>query len=253
MIENRFQAGITIIAICIRRSFHHDKGTHYSKSKKAFFILQHIIFQILTNIIMRLTALIYSVSLLLYICSIRILHMETSTRKNMNELSARELCLYISAKHHKYQQTMISSIKVHLHASEKIDAAKFPSVKTSGEIFSSIQEQLTNHLHKEEQMLFPFAEELKANKKSLVASLMEKPIKKLKKEHETILATFDRLRKTNAEYHLGAGWSPTGKLAMLEMEELEIDVKKCIALEENILFPLLLTMAHDLNAARAKQ
>jgi iron-sulfur cluster repair protein YtfE (RIC family) len=174
--------------------------------------------------------------------------MADEPENNLSALPAKQLCELIVEKHHRFEHEHLKSIRVHLEAAVKVDGDKFMQLKKVKEIFEKLKEETDDHLEKERQLLFPLSEGYKGKRKGTptlkkkngkMLSQVDVIIDQLVKEHQDIRAHFSALKKLTANFHIEGPLSPTAKLCLLELDELEHDSEKMMELEEKYLFPQL--------------
>ncbi len=149
---------------------------------------------------------------------------------------------YIINVHHSYVRNNIPLITSH---SEKVvvkHSEHHPEVIKVKEIFDEVKEELLLHLHKEEQILFPYIKALvdakKMNKKVQAPfGTVVNPVRMMIMEHENAGAAFQSIYKLTNNYALPEDACNTFTLLYKELEAFEKDLHKHIHLENNILFP----------------
>lgn len=154
------------------------------------------------------------------------------------QMSAAELCSYLEERHQYYNEQLLG-IHVHLNSAAKIDGDKFPVYKELAKKFDEFKIEFENHMRKERQLIYPLANENK-HIAAHIRLLLEKEIVALEQEHQKFEEFLDMLRTLTAGYSVDPGCSPTCKLCMLELKEVDTDIKKLMSIEEEKLFPLLL-------------
>jgi regulator of cell morphogenesis and NO signaling len=161
-----------------------------------------------------------------------------NTEVSEDEINALELCNYLMDKQHYYEHEQLLGIHVHLSSAAKIDGDHFPVVEELSRIFEEFKGEFENHMRKERQLIYPFLYE-NGKTKDDVKKLLLKEIVHLKKDHEKFKEKLDRMRVLSAGYTPEMSCSPTCKLSMIELKELDTDLKKLMRMEEKILFPML--------------
>ena len=110
-------------------------------------------------------------------------------------------------------------------------------------LFTSLDEELTSHLMKEERMLFPYivASEEAARKGTAPPfppfGTVGNPIRQMEHEHESAGGVLQKFRQATGDYKLPADACPTFTTLYEELQHLEADLHQHIHLENNILFP----------------
>ena len=110
------------------------------------------------------------------------------------------------------------------------------------EVFQALDAELSNHLMKEEQILFPYLAALEngagdgAPPHACFGSARY-PIAQMEHEHESAGGALERLREITGAYTLPADACPTFRALYEELDRMDRDLHQHIHLENNILFP----------------
>jgi regulator of cell morphogenesis and NO signaling len=121
--------------------------------------------------------------------------------------------------------------------------ASHPEVAAIEEVFLALARDLTTHMLKEEQVLFPFIERME---KDLLAGKplppaffgsVAQPIAHMAADHDDAGAALERLRDLSGGYAAPADACPTYRALYHALEEFERDTHRHVHLENNLLFP----------------
>jgi len=110
-------------------------------------------------------------------------------------------------------------------------------------LFTTLDAEISDHLFKEEQVLFPYIAALEKHvlkgkpKPQPLFGSAANPIHQMELEHEIAGAALSRLRETTHNYSLPADACPTFVAVYEELQRMESDLRQHIHLENNILFP----------------
>jgi regulator of cell morphogenesis and NO signaling len=113
---------------------------------------------------------------------------------------------------------------------------------------SQISEELTEHLAKEEVVLFPYVTRLERAKEEGTAkphgcfATVASPIAMMTQEHEAAGALMADIRELSGDYTPPVGACPTFHAFYIGLREFEQDLHQHIHLENNILFPRALVL-----------
>lgn len=111
------------------------------------------------------------------------------------------------------------------------------------DLFAALDTELSSHLMKEEQVLFPYITAIeaptqkKAPRPPAPFGSARNPIRQMEHEHENAGETLARLREVTDGYALPSDACPTFSAMYEELQRLESDLHEHIHLENNILFP----------------
>jgi regulator of cell morphogenesis and NO signaling len=160
---------------------------------------------------------------------------------------------HIVKKHHAYVQSEIPRL---LHLSGKVSSKHGPAhpetVKVN-ELFETLASELTTHLMKEEQILFPYVvrlEESSIEKAPVIPSCfgkVENPIQMMVMEHDNAGDILRELRSATSNYRLPEDACTSYRTLYTGLLEFEADLHQHIHLENNILFPRAIAMEQGSN------
>jgi regulator of cell morphogenesis and NO signaling len=159
---------------------------------------------------------------------------------------------YIEKRHHRYVDEKITEIKPYLDKVVKVHGREHPELKEIQTLFHQSAGELTQHMKKEELVLFPFIRKLMSLKGQ--DEKMEKPsfgtvgnpIAMMKEEHDHEGVRFREIAALSSNYTPPVDACNTYKVTYALLKEFEADLHLHIHLENNILFPKALKMEKEL-------
>ncbi len=150
---------------------------------------------------------------------------------------------YIVNVHHSYVNENGPVLK---DLADKVASHHGRSMPYLQEVNKKVRElvcELTTHLKKEEQVLFPYIKSLEANaKEDKGFSTVQDPIWVMERDHEVAGEIMRDLRELTTDFTKPAGACNSVGLLMHKLNEFESDLHIHIHLENNILFPKALEM-----------
>jgi regulator of cell morphogenesis and NO signaling len=163
--------------------------------------------------------------------------------EKLNDASASEVINYICDKHHVFTREEISNLtplmrKVANRHGE--NHAELIELETS---FYELADDLLQHLQKEEQILFPYIEDLEKTLTKQTAIPMscfgtvENPIRMMMFEHDNAGEILRKMREITNDYKLPEGVCASYTALYNRLEGFEKDLHQHIHLENNLLFP----------------
>jgi regulator of cell morphogenesis and NO signaling len=168
-----------------------------------------------------------------------------------------ELIRHIVSRHHAYVKAELPRL---LPMAAKV-AAKHGPVHPE---FTQVQRQLkalatelTEHLTKEELILFPYIEALDRFRNGdgdaphACFNTVESPIRAMMNEHESAGALLDSMRAATKNFMAPEGACPTTVGLMDGLDAFERDLHRHVHLENNLLFPLAIDLEKKLAAERS--
>lgn len=162
--------------------------------------------------------------------------------------SLGSLASHIVNKHHAYirrelpRLAELASKVVNRHGDTKLE---LPQIQVK---VAQISEELTEHLAKEEVVLFPYITKLERAKEEGTAKpkgcfgTVANPIAMMTQEHDSAGALMADIRQLSSGYVPPVGACPTYHAFYNGLHEFEQDLHQHIHLENNILFPRALAM-----------
>ena len=150
---------------------------------------------------------------------------------------------HIVVKHHGYVRQALPAIARHLAKLQQVHGERHPELARVASIFGDVSDELSQHLIKEEQVLFPYIRDLAGREKQSCGGAMspfgtiENPIRMMEREHQDAGDALDEIRDLTSGYATPGDGCTTYAVAMTELLHFERDLHRHIHLENNILFP----------------
>lgn len=175
-------------------------------------------------------------------------------RNDFKKWSLDFLIDHIVNVHHSYIIENIPLVIAYASRVVQVHSKDFPELIQIQRLFSELTIDLSGHLKKEENIVFPYIKEVveatnngDATLKSQFESL-EDPIKIMEEDHEEAGVIFKRIAKLSNKFTPPAGACNTYKAFYAKLEEFEQDLHTHVHLENNILFPKALNLEKELRA-----
>lgn len=146
---------------------------------------------------------------------------------------------YIEKKHHRYVEEKIPELKTYLSKIAKVHGQRHPELIEIEELFAASAHDLRLHMHKEEQILFPYIKQMQSSDKVAQPHFgtVHNPIRMMMHEHDNEGERFRKIAKLSNDYTPPADACATYRVAFAMLKEFEEDLHLHIHLENNILFP----------------
>ena len=163
---------------------------------------------------------------------------------------------YIVNTHHSYVKKSLPDIRAYAAKVARVHGNNHPELLAIYKLVEEVYAELSEHLVKEENVLFPFIKELvasSANKKHLQNNnfaLVQNPIRMMEAEHETVGKDLEEIRILSNNYTLPEDACASYSLLYRMLDEFEDDLHTHVHLENNILFPKALQLEKNLNNER---
>lgn len=166
---------------------------------------------------------------------------ENKVEIKFDEITLTKLIDYILEKHHRFVKEAGPLILGHLNKIVSKHSEIHPELLRINELFIEVEQELRQHMMKEEVVLFPRIKQIEAfagNKFSEGKIFMiEAPIQVMEAEHENAGNLLKEINLISENYLAPAGACTTYKLTFDELEKFELDLHRHVHLENNILFP----------------
>jgi regulator of cell morphogenesis and NO signaling len=163
-----------------------------------------------------------------------------SERIYLESLNNGELCDYIEKRHHSYIREKLPFIIDGMNKLCNAHGNNHPELFTIRDMFVEAANNLTLHMKKEEQILFPVIRMLvnqSIDSSSLPADSITGPVQAMMNEHETEGRRFEEISRLSSGYSLQPDACNTYRVIYQSLAEFENDLHRHIHLENNILFP----------------
>lgn len=154
---------------------------------------------------------------------------------------------YVEKKHHRYVETKIQEITPFLEKVVRVHGDRHPELAEVEQLFKASAGELTQHMKKEEMILFPFIRKMVEAKNTGTAvqasfGTVQNPIRMMMHEHEGEGERFRKIVELTQNYTPPTDACNTYKVTFALIKEFEEDLHLHIHLENNILFPKSIEM-----------
>jgi regulator of cell morphogenesis and NO signaling len=163
-----------------------------------------------------------------------------------------ELIDYIVNVHHKYVRESIPVIFAHTQKVATVHGANHSEVIDIARHFETVAADLSNHMMKEERMLFPYIKSLvmaKRNGSTLAPppfGSAQNPIRMMEAEHRAAGDELYTVRSLSSNYAPPGDACTTYRVSYQELQQFEQDLHQHVHLENNILFPKAIALEQAL-------
>lgn len=157
-----------------------------------------------------------------------------------SKMTMTQLTEHIEQTHHVYLKRELPRLVEITRKVASVHGAKAPPLHELSRVVEALATELTNHLAKEEEILFPALRELQLQGHISHACFgtVRNPIRMMEHEHDSAGQMLARIRQLAGDFTLPA-WGCNTYRAMVEgLRQLEADTHQHIHKENNFLFPL---------------
>lgn len=160
---------------------------------------------------------------------------------------------YIINVHHRYLFTTIPALSVSLRHFAEEHTGKYPYYAIINGHVASLENEIIPHLRHEEEVIFPYLRQVahayQANDSfaGLLVKTLRKPVARIMdSEHEILTNILFTFRELTGNYTPPAGACTSHRVILSRLKELDHDLTQHIYLENNILFPRVISMEKEL-------
>lgn len=154
-----------------------------------------------------------------------------------------ELVAHIVSTHHAYVKRTLPTLDAYLQKLVAVHGERHPELTTVRERFAQVSRELTLHMAKEEEILFPYIVALaragrhEQHMPPNMFGTVQHPIRMLEAEHESAGHQTELIRVLTSGYTVPDDGCTTYRVAFDELSAFERDLHRHVHLENNILFP----------------
>ncbi len=155
---------------------------------------------------------------------------------------------HILEKHHAYVRAALPRIEQLLGKVAEKHGERHPELAKIRESFHQLGRELTQHMQKEEFILFPYLEILSAaseageQPEAPFFGTVQNPVAAMLKEHDSAGEFINEISRLSAGYTAPAEACTTYELLYRELAEFDHDLRQHVHLENNVLFPRAVEM-----------
>jgi regulator of cell morphogenesis and NO signaling len=147
-----------------------------------------------------------------------------------------ELCGHIVATHHAFLRRELPRLRDLLGKLARVHGDRHPELRDVLAVFEPFAAELTGHVAKEEQVLFPLITWIESGDVPPTPFVLQ-PIGVMQAEHDDAGRAISQIKRLTGGYAVPAGGCNTYHAAMAGLAELEADMHVHVHKENNILFP----------------
>jgi regulator of cell morphogenesis and NO signaling len=154
-------------------------------------------------------------------------------------MSLTELADHIEATHHVYLKEELPRLDFLTTKVSSVHGQNDPRLHEIRKVFQQFAGELSSHMMKEEQVLFPMIRQLEASSSALEfhCGSIANPIRQMELEHHNAGDGLDRFRSLTDDY-TPPDWACNTYRAMIDaLARLERDMHQHVHKEDNVLYP----------------
>ncbi len=151
--------------------------------------------------------------------------------------SLTELADHIQQTHHTYLKSELPRLSGLLEKVSRVHGGNHPEIVLVRDIFVGLHAEMTSHMFKEEQILFPAIRGLESGAGAFHCGSVQGPIRQMEAEHESAGSALGQIRALMKEYAAPDDACASYQAVLAGLVVLETDLHQHIHKENNILFP----------------
>jgi regulator of cell morphogenesis and NO signaling len=165
-----------------------------------------------------------------------------------------QLTSYIVSKHHAFAMEELVRLSRLFAKVCSAHARNHPELLHLQFLFQGLAEELAEHMQMEEQILFPYIEQMEdaVGRHEPVPTpffgTVRHPVRRMTLEHDNAGHILQEMRQLSSNYRPPADGCPSFKALYAALEAFERDLHQHIHLENNILFPRVLEMENQITS-----
>ena len=166
-----------------------------------------------------------------------------SAEPNANEWELDFLAEYIVQNHHRFVTRQTPVLRQHAEKVASVHGERRPELVEVAGLVDAMLDDMASHMLREEQVLFPLIKALARAQKSgesiedIPMQTVRGAIQVMEAEHSESGNILERLRELTDDYNPPSSACMTYRVLFKELEEFDLDMRRHIHLENNILFP----------------
>jgi regulator of cell morphogenesis and NO signaling len=173
------------------------------------------------------------------------------SNQKFNEWDPGFLADYIVNTHHKYVKNSMPILYEYTQKVARVHGERHPEAIEIADIFVEIMNEMTQHMIKEEQILFPYIKALAEVKSNGLApeahfGTVQNPIRMMEHEHDVVGTLIKQINTLTNSYNPPADACTTYRVSFAKLKEFEEDLHQHMHLENNILFPAAIALEKEL-------
>ncbi len=162
--------------------------------------------------------------------------------QNYREWDPGFLSDYIVNTHHNYVRKSLPELLSYTQKTASVHGTHHPELIEVAQIFQEINDELAQHLDKEEQVLFPAIKEVLKSNSNIDRTVIKSEIKRMSAEHEFAGGAMDKINAMTSNYQVPSDGCNTYQVTFKLLKQFEDDLHTHVHLENNILYPKALSL-----------
>ncbi len=170
---------------------------------------------------------------------------------NYNSWKLDFLADYIVNTHHEYVKNKLPELNFYTNKVARVHGDRHPELFEILRLFLDIEAEMTSHMAKEEQILFPYIKQLAQAKQHGDGievphfGSVRYPIEMMEHEHDSAGRIMEEIQTLTNNFEPPADACTTYRVMFQNLQAFQDDLHKHVHLENNILFPKALEIENE--------
>jgi regulator of cell morphogenesis and NO signaling len=165
-----------------------------------------------------------------------------SQTQSFNDWELSFLIDYIVNIHHKFVVKSLPELSFYTRKIASVHGLHHPELIEIAELFEKIKVELLQHLHKEEELLFPSIKAVSMNNSDDARLFIISETNRMREEHEFAGGAMDKINEITSNYLVPEDGCNSYKVTFQLLHQFEDDLHIHVHLENNILYPKALAL-----------
>lgn len=168
--------------------------------------------------------------------------------------SLAELAAYIIRQHHTFTRDEIVRLEALLNKVCSVHGTRHPELLRIQDLFAGLSQELTMHLMKEENVLFPYIIRMEEAVRKHEGfrpppfGTVQNPVRMMTQEHDGAGEALRKIRQESGDFNPPADACVSYRTLYHALQGFEADLHQHIHLENNVLFPRAIEMEESVRA-----
>ncbi len=182
---------------------------------------------------------------------------KSAPTKNPSNWKLGFLVEYILQTHHVYVRESLPVLSMYLEKIARVHGTNHPELTEVLSLFQQIASELSTHMAKEENVLFPYIQKMEAGSLNSSPDVtcfesVTKPIGVMHSDHELVGDLLKKIAALTSDFTPPEDGCNTYRAAFAKLQEFQDDLHEHIHLESNILFPKSIDLENKLALSSAQ-
>lgn len=163
--------------------------------------------------------------------------MAAPPEKNLTNLTLGELVEHVVNQHHCFLRETLPVVSRQLDRVVTVHGGRHPELAKAQVVFQDFARDMTQHMEKEEQVLFPLINSLGTAQEHPMTSNLEQIIAAMEAEHDHSGRDLTTMRKLLHDYTPPEGACGTYRAVLRGLADIEADTQLHVLAENSVMFP----------------